>query len=226
MRIETAISADSLEFVEIQSLTGFQGSLKKLSDENFERLKALLIDLKFSFVVHVWKNGGKLYILDGHQRVAALERMKGEGFEIPKIPTISVEAESFEQAKKKVLAGTSQFGTMTNQGLIDFTNDAGLSLDDLESFSFPEIDIPALIIEASPEGVKTLEAIERDEAQKDAEAYKNAVIKQIVLYFEGDVYDSVVERLNEIIKKYQVNDYSEAVLRLLDASGTITKARD
>ena len=62
----------------------------------------------FSEPIAVWLHKGKSFILNGHQRVAVLRALASEGYTIPPLPVSIVDAESYQQAKKKVLALTSQ----------------------------------------------------------------------------------------------------------------------
>lgn len=140
--VELAIN-EKLQPVNIDDLHPFQGNLKDLSHERYEQLKHLIVKLKFSFVIHVWHsaNDNQYYIIDGHQRLRTLQKMRDEGYEVPAIPCAVVEAINYKEAKEKVLAGTSQFGEMTDQGLYEFINEAGLDWRNVVAdFRFPEIE--------------------------------------------------------------------------------------
>ena len=71
-----------------------------------------------------------------------LQRLRDEGFEIPDLPVVRVEAENFNDAKRKVLALTSQYGKIENDGLYEFISDSDITVDYIEeSFHFPEVNI-------------------------------------------------------------------------------------
>lgn len=143
-QVESAIK--ELVKLPITALEEFQGNLKDLTEENYARAKKSILKLKYSFAVHAWENEGKYYILDGHQRVRAMLKMADEGYAIPSIPTVLVEADSFKQAKEKVLAGTSQYGQMTGQGLYEFISESQLDWRDVvRDNRFPEIEPTAFI---------------------------------------------------------------------------------
>lgn len=138
---EIEIRCSGTECIAIERLTPFQGGLKTLSKENYEKLKKEILELGFSEPVSVWKNEDKLFILNGHQRVNTLLKMREDGFKIPDLPVNYVEARDLKEAKKKILALTSQYGSMESQGLYEFMNESGLTIDEVsESFRFPEID--------------------------------------------------------------------------------------
>lgn len=134
--------------VDIENLEEFQGELKSLSKENFEKLKKEIIENGFSFPVNVWKNDGKYYILDGHQRTRTIRKMMEQGWKCPPLPVSFVEADTREQAKHKLLAAASQYGKVESQGLYEFVMEADMLPTVLEeSFAFPEVDIPKFLEE-------------------------------------------------------------------------------
>lgn len=124
----------------LESLKDFQGDLKTLSKENYRKLKEEILRHGFSEPVSVWKTEDSFYILNGHQRVRTLSMMKADGYLVPDLPVSYVEAKSKKEAKEKVLALTSQFGEITESGLSNFSIDAGIDLEFLNSLRFPEID--------------------------------------------------------------------------------------
>jgi DNA modification methylase len=140
-RIE--IKCKGAENIPCSELVPLQGNLKELSEENYQKLRREILDLGFSEPISVWKNDGKNFLLNGHQRQRVIKRMIDmEGFECPPLPVSVVEATTLKEAQKKILSLTSQYGAMTPQGLYEFSIEAGLSFDEInESFRFPEIDM-------------------------------------------------------------------------------------
>lgn len=126
----------------LDTILEFQGELKELSKESYGKFKDQLLELGFSEPISVWDSDGKMYCLNGHQRLRTLKAMREEGYVIPQeLPVNLVEAKSLKEAKKKVLALTSQYGRITEEGLYEFANKAGISFEDLKSsFRLPEID--------------------------------------------------------------------------------------
>lgn len=131
-------------------LEGLQGNLKTLTEENYKKLKKELLTDGFSFAVHVWEDAttGKIYIIDGHQRVAALKRASSEGIKIPQVPVIFIEADDLNHAKKKVLAAASQYGKFDQLGAQDFIQTIqGINLSDLtERFVMPDISFDTMAL--------------------------------------------------------------------------------
>lgn len=131
------------ETVPIENLTDFQGSLKDLTDKAYEKAKQSILDHGFSFAVHVWKNKGHIYILDGHQRIRAVRHMcEFEGYYCPEIPVVSVQAKTLKQAKLKLLAAASQFGDVNKEGLYEYMTENKITFKELNSFAkFQEFNL-------------------------------------------------------------------------------------
>ena len=122
----------------IDEIKEFQGNLKDLSDQNFEKLKKEILELGFCEPISIWKGN----ICNGHQRLKVLKKMQEDGYLIPKIPVNIIKAKDKKEAKKIVLALTSQYGQITEEGLFNFMQDADILLDEVkESFNFNEIDM-------------------------------------------------------------------------------------
>jgi len=127
--------------LDYKSLKPFQGNLKTLMKEDYERLKAMILKYGFTAPIHVWKSKDGLYTIDGHQRCRALECMEKEGYQIPPVPVVMVKAKSHEDAKRILLAHTSQYGKMESQGLYEFISEAKISYDELvQSTKFDIVD--------------------------------------------------------------------------------------
>lgn len=123
----------------------FQGDLKELTTAAYEQFRDQLLELGFSEPITVWFNDNRFNIINGHQRVRTLRQMASEGIEVPtQVPAIVIRAASIEEAKKKVLALTSQYGRITKDGLYELMTGAGISMEYVaQACRFPEIDIPA-----------------------------------------------------------------------------------
>lgn len=128
--------------IDISELEIFQGDLKDLTEENYNKLKNEILEDGFSEPVSVWKHEGKNYILNGTQRFRTLTKMKQDGYTIPAIPINLIRAKDIKQASRKCLALTSQYGTMTADGLLEFTQKYELDIENVKvSFRFPEINL-------------------------------------------------------------------------------------
>lgn len=105
-----------------------QGDLKFLSEDNYKKLKNRIEKRGFIDPVTVWVDEeGQKWLLDGHQRKHVLET---EGWNQP-IPYLVIEAESKAEAAQILLEITSQYGTITQEGIDEF----------IATFELPEMDV-------------------------------------------------------------------------------------
>lgn len=132
--------------VDFKKLKPFQGRLKRLSDENKARLREEIVSQGFTAPVFVWESGkGVLYTLDGHQRCKVLSELEKNGWEIPEIPIAIIHAENIQSAKRALLGIVSQYGEITETGLIGYLKDADLDVKSLKNLRLPEIDLNGIV---------------------------------------------------------------------------------
>ena len=96
------INCKGADLLPFESLKIFQGDLKKLSKQNLEKLKNLIIKKGFFTTFFVWQNDGNNWILDGTQRDRALRALMQDGYEIPLLPVVYIEAENEQDAREKL----------------------------------------------------------------------------------------------------------------------------
>lgn len=127
----------------LTDLHPFQEDMKVLEEENYQKLKNNILEDGFSFAPHVFTaEDGSLWILDGHQRYACLKRMEEEGYPVPTIPCMEVDAENLEHARRLVLEAASQFGTFKVTKVVDFVKKAGLEINAAVSrFALPAVKL-------------------------------------------------------------------------------------
>jgi len=115
------IKCKGADTLPIDRILEFQNDLKTLSKDNEKKLRNSI--LKFGFIApfFVWDNHGDWRLLDGHQRLKTLLKMREEGYSIPLLPVDYIEADSEEDAKRKLLHITSQYGEFTVDGFENFT---------------------------------------------------------------------------------------------------------
>lgn len=114
-------------FAKIDELINLQGELKLLSQNNLEKLKKSIIKYGFSAPVFVWQNEDKKYILDGVQRLRALDALIEEGWNIKNVPIVDIDAKDINEAKEKLLHITSQYGAIDINELDLFISNLDLS---------------------------------------------------------------------------------------------------
>jgi len=136
------IACEGAATLPLDELEAFQGDLKTLSKENAARLRRVILRDGFSEPFSIWRNDGHNYILNGHQRFHVLHMLVDDGYTVEPLPVSWVEADSYRQAKVKVLDLTSQYGEITVEGLEMFLDDSDLDFSEIkDSLRFPEIDL-------------------------------------------------------------------------------------
>lgn len=122
------LNPNNLPVAPITEFLETQGDLKFLSEENYIKLKERIEARGFNMPLIAWRNPqGLKHLLDGHQRKHVLET---EGWFEP-VPYLLIDADSLEQAAEILLEITSQYGTITQEGIDEF----------IATFQLPEMDV-------------------------------------------------------------------------------------
>lgn len=128
---EVSIRCEGARSVSINDLHPFQDDIKTMKPSTLRKLEKVILDQGFSEPIAVWANSPdeKMWILNGHQRMTALQSLKSKGFFIPPIPVTMVQAEDEQEARKKVLTLASQFGDFDGDNLAEFVAKAQLDTE-------------------------------------------------------------------------------------------------
>lgn len=125
------LNPNNLPVAPMSELNATQGDLKFLSKENYDKLKKNIEKHGFDLPVTVWIDSqGEKWLLDGHQRKHVLET---EGWDNP-IPYLVIKAPNMQTAAERLLEITSQYGTVTQEGLDEY----------IAKFELPEMEIKNL----------------------------------------------------------------------------------
>ncbi len=178
------VSCRGADLVKLGELKDFQKGLKKLSNENFFKLKKNILKYGFSAPIFIWKKGEEKFILDGKQRLLVLKELERSGYEIPLLPVDYVDAKDEKEAKRKLLAITSQFGKIERSGLDIFLSEAEMELKDV----IEEIDL---------EGIKLQPAEDWQEKETILENYKEI---HILISFHPDLFAKIEPHLEKIVE--------------------------
>jgi len=119
----------------------FQGTLKKLSKKNLEKLKKRIIEDGFNVPFFVWDNAGEYMIMDGHGRLKALLSLREEGYDMPLLPVAIIEASDITDARKKLLAISSQYGEFDMEDLGDWLDEMSDDVSETLRLVDGEIDV-------------------------------------------------------------------------------------
>jgi len=129
-----------------------QSNLKTKTRSQLDKLKNQILKYGFSFPLFVWQNDEKIYSIDGHGRRFVVEELLKDGYRFKyedgticdKIPVVMIQAKDRQEAKEKLLAVNSNYGTFTEDGLYSFLNEPNfeLNFDELKvDLELPGIDL-------------------------------------------------------------------------------------
>lgn len=148
-----------------KDLKTFEFNDLKDKNRDITKLKNSIINDGFSFPIFIWAD--HKYVLDGKGRDIALQELENEGFEIPDLPIVEIEANNKADAKKKVLLASSTHGEITKESFDLFIED--LDFDEIKD----EINIK--IDELDLEVEEELEAKEDDFEMPEVEKIKTDI---------------------------------------------------
>ncbi len=110
-------TADRLNW---RDITPLQGNYKKRTGEDIEKLCNLIKKRGIRFPSYVAKIGGEVFGIDTHGRLLAYEKLEYEGYAIPPVPVVYVEAENKKLAKQLLLECDSRYGKISKEGFENF----------------------------------------------------------------------------------------------------------
>ena len=128
-----SVTCQAKDYKPLDALNPLQGELATLSAQARIKLWNNISEHGITFAFSVWYDSkkNKNYLLDGHARLKVLKEMQKAGSVIDSVPIVTVDAKSMREAKKKLLAGRSEYHKTSDQGLLDFLGGAGLGVDDI-----------------------------------------------------------------------------------------------
>ena len=141
---------NNLPTIDFHQLKELQGDLKITTPAKIEKLKNSIRKYGIFVPKFVWINDGTYYIEDGHQTIKALTELEQNGYDIPAIPYVIIEAKARKEAGEKLLMINSRFADFNLE--TSFFKDFDIGLEFMD-----EIEIDDLKTEVGDEKTFTLE---------------------------------------------------------------------
>lgn len=139
--VDIRITCKSHTVVPISEIVWFQGNLAELTEDAGQRLTNSIRKHGIFLPLSIWESEGQKFCVDGHARLHVLREVLHYTGDVP---INYVLAESYADAKEKVLLARSQSNVTTMEGLYEFQADV-----DLDWQIMPELlDIPQINIES------------------------------------------------------------------------------
>lgn len=216
------IAVQAKETIPYNQLEPFQGELKTLSKEQYERMRSNILKYGFSFAVHVWKHEGHNYIIDGHQRMFTVKHLaEVEHYDVPEIPIAIVEAATFQEAKQKILAGASQYGEVKEEALYQFLIENEIPFEmAAANFNFMEIDYQHFAENFFDIEGQEIPIYDKDDAEKSMQSSSDGV-KMIQLFFAREMYEDFSNKIQQLANLYGTENITDTVMKAVDAAYTI-----
>lgn len=158
----------------------------------------------------------------GHGRVERLEKMKAAGVAPPDriqvdkagewlVPVIrGVAFKSPQEAEAYLVADNRlvEMGGWDDKKLAEILNDLRSQSTSFEGIGWSEAELDRMVADVTQES--------QQEVTHDADTFLEGSIKQLVLYFPGPEFDSLIERMNKVMAATGSESHSEAFKKLLD----------
>ena len=126
------IQCSGADKLPLDAIEDFQGNLKKRGKKEIDAIITSIEKYGFSFPFFVWNGDGHNRCLDGHGRIQALAKMREDGYDLPLFPVAYVEAKDEDDAKQKLLRLNSQYGAMSIDSVLEFTDGIKVEWDELQ----------------------------------------------------------------------------------------------
>lgn len=125
------IECKGADVLPLDAIEDFQGNLKKRGNKEIDAIITSIEKYGFSFPFFVWNGDGHNRCLDGHGRLQALAEMRRRGESLPLFPVAYIHAQDEAEAKQKLLRLNSQYGQMTIDSVLEFTEGLEMAWDEL-----------------------------------------------------------------------------------------------
>jgi hypothetical protein len=183
------LNPNKLPTAPITEFNTTQGELKFLSKDNYKKLKNAIEKHGFDIPVYVWvDDSNKKWLLDGHQRKRLLEK---EGWLEP-IPYLVVKAPDMQIAAERLLEITSQYGTITQEGIDEF----------YAKFDLPEIEMQELV---NFDGIFDfkIEEEKKEELESEMKELEDKTESIITIRIHPDNVDNFLADINDKVEEYE-----------------------
>ena len=123
----------------------FQGGFKKkIEPAELEKLKNSIAKHGIFVPKYVWFDGDKPMILDGHQTMQGLASLEIDGYTIPDIPYVEIQAADAKDAAEKLMQINSRYAVIDPDGVESWAQSLEFDPIELEDLigavEIPELD--------------------------------------------------------------------------------------
>lgn len=132
-------NADALPVMDIDGLTELQEDFKNYTQTR--RLADRIAAVGFKYPAFVWHgDDGAVYVLDAHSRLRALRLLQEDGWQIPPIPVVTIQADSLDAAKVELLHLNSRYAEIQAESAFWRMLQEECDPIELETVTIPELE--------------------------------------------------------------------------------------
>jgi hypothetical protein len=203
-----------IKSIPVASLKPYEKNARTHSDEQVEQLAKSIEKFGFNNPILIRED---LTVIAGHGRLAAATKLG-----LVEVPTITLSHLTADQARAYVLADNQL--ALNSDWDKELLKEELLAIQeageiDLALIGFNENDLKYLItdvgdVEQSWNGKPRMDTI-----KERAGAYETSIIRQIVLIYGVEEYNSVIDALSDYADKFGLANNAEVINHLLESNG-------
>jgi hypothetical protein len=210
-----------IKSIAVAALKPYEKNARTHSDEQVEQLAKSIQKFGFNNPILIRED---LTVIAGHGRLAAAAKLG-----LVEVPTITLSHLTADQARAYVLADNQL--ALNSDWDKELLKEELLAIQeageiDLALIGFNENDLKYLItdvgdVEQSWNGNPRMATI-----KERAGAYETSIIRQIVLIYGVEEYNSVIDALSDYADKFGLANNAEVINHLLESNGYQVNIRD
>ncbi len=136
---------NGLPTIHYNQLEDLQGNFKSITEENLNKLKNSIIKHGIFLPKFVWIENKHIWTVNGHQTIKALMSLEKDGYSIPEVPIIKIEADNKKDAIEKLIIINSRYGIINKDtNIFDLYDLKDMEL--LEIIEIPELSIDDIFL--------------------------------------------------------------------------------
>jgi len=143
------IACDTKDTIDWRIIKPLQGNYKKRTPEQVEKLCRRIIKRGIRFPSFISKIKDDIWAIDTHGRLLAFERLEKDGYTVPSIPVVYIDAKDKAEAKQLLLECDSRYGTTDRQGFEEFTDDFVFENDEEMTDFYSDLELVGIETEIS-----------------------------------------------------------------------------
>lgn len=186
------------EYVSVEKLSLHPMNPRKINEHQLEVLCQSIKDNPAYFEARPILCNKDYVIFAGNMRFIAAKKSG-----LTEVPVVVMDVTP-EKEKELMIRDNRQNGTWDQELLAGH-----FEMQELQSWGFEKFELGFLDKE-------NLEGMDKDSLEKTMDSYMEGNIKQVVLYFKAEDFDSFLARLDKVMETEGVESHTDAVLRLLD----------